>query len=75
MVFASGFVEVENDEALPEVEREIKERSVEVSGIHQDRILFLIERKNSAETKDTLESLKHIRDVRSVYLAYFSLEE
>jgi nitrate reductase NapAB chaperone NapD len=75
MVFASGFIEVEDIDMLSEVENEVRDRSVEVSGIHQDRILFLIERENSTDTKRALESLKVIKGVRNVYLAYFSLEE
>ncbi len=75
MVFASGFIEIEDIEVLSAVENEVKDRSIEVSGIHQDRILFLIERDNSAETKQALESLKDIKGVRNVYLAYFSLED
>lgn len=74
MVYASGYIEIDSEERIVAIEEILKGSDIEVSGRHQDRIVFLIERENSAETKRVLESLKDIEGVRNVYLAYFSLE-
>lgn len=74
MVYASGYIEVDSEDKIVDIEETLKGSGIEVSGRHQDRIVFLIEREDSAETKRVLESLKEIEGVRNVYLAYFSLE-
>ncbi len=75
MVFASGFIEVDSTEVIGKVECAVRVSDIEVPAIHQDRILYLIERETSAEAKKVIESLKEIEGVKNVYLAYFSLEE
>lgn len=74
MVIASGYIELNSEEMMNSVLEILKKTNVEITKAHEDRIVFLIERESSAETKNTLESLKNIDGVRNVYLAYFSLE-
>lgn len=74
MVIASGYIELNSEEMMNSVLEILKKTNVEITKAHEDRIVFLIERESSAETKKTLESLKDIDGVRNVYLAYFSLE-
>lgn len=74
MVIASGYIELNSEEMVASVTETLKSINIEISTIHQDKVVFLIERQSSDETKKTLETLKDIDGVRNVYLAYFSLE-
>jgi len=74
MVVASGFVEVNALNDVEKVVDELKLRGIEVSSINEEKIVFLIERESNAEIKKELDSLKETEGVRSVYLAYYSLE-
>ncbi|MCL4455947.1 MAG: chaperone NapD [Nitrospirae bacterium] len=74
MVVASGFIEANQAGDAEKVALELKQREIEVSDMKGEKVVFLIERETAAEIKKTLDSLKDIEGVRSVYLAYFSLE-
>ncbi len=74
MVVASGFIETNQADDAEKVARELRLREVEVSDIKGEKIVFLVEREAVSEVKTTLDSLKDIDGVRSVYLAYYSLE-
>ncbi len=75
MIFASGFIEANEPADAGKVRRSLEERDVEVTGMNGEKVVFLIERQTPAEVKAVLDSLKDIDGARSVYLAYFSLEE
>jgi|GEM_PF-661084 len=74
MIFASGFVEANEEQLTNSVAAELKARQIEVNGINGDRIVFLIERETAQAVKAELEGLGSISGVRSVHLTYFSLE-
>lgn len=75
MIVASGFIEANEPGDAARVRRSLEERRVEVTGTNGEKVVFLIERESAGEVKAVLDSLKDIDGVRSVYLAYFSLEE
>ncbi|MEW5746676.1 MAG: chaperone NapD [Nitrospirota bacterium] len=74
MIVASGFIEVNEERDVETVVKALEEREVEVTDRKDEKIVFLIEREATGQVKETLDSLKNIEGVRSVYLAYFSLE-
>lgn len=75
MVIASGFVEANEAKDVDLVVNGLKARGVEVNGVKDDRIVFLVERDTTSEVKNELEALKYIEGIRSVYLTYYSLED
>ncbi|MBZ0157867.1 MAG: chaperone NapD [Alphaproteobacteria bacterium] len=74
MIFASGFVEANGIEEVGRVLDTLRERNIEVTDMKEEKLVFLIERETVGQVKEALESLKDIEGVRSVYLAYYSLE-
>jgi len=74
MVIASGFVEVNDLGNVEKVINELKRRTVEINEVEKEKIIFLIERETIDALKAELDSLKEIEGVRSVHLAYYSLE-
>jgi nitrate reductase NapAB chaperone NapD len=74
MVIASGFVEVNELENVETVMGEIQKRGIEVSEVKDEKVVFLIERKDMAVVRAELDSLKDIDNVKNVHLAYYSLE-
>ena len=74
MVVASGFIETNQAGDAEKVALELRHRGIEVSDMKGEKVVFLVERETAGEIKKTLDSLKDIEGVRSVYLAYFSLE-
>jgi nitrate reductase NapAB chaperone NapD len=74
MVIASGFIEANGVNDVERVVDELKTRGVEVNEVKDEKIVFLVERETAQEVKNSLDSLKDIDGVRSVYLAYYSLE-
>ena len=75
MILASGFLETNDPAHNEKVIQTLRERAVEVSGVKDEKIVFLIERETASEVKAVLDSLKDIEGVRNVYLAYYSIEE
>lgn len=75
MVVASGFVEANDAGEVDKVIVALKERGAEVSDVKEEKVVFLVEKESIGEVKDSVESFKHIDGVRSVYLAYYSLED
>jgi len=74
MIVASGFVEANEPADVEKVVESLKASNIEANDIKEDRITFLIERETVNEVKGALDSLKDIEGVRSVYLAYYSLQ-
>ena len=74
MIVASGFVETDGLGSVDGVVGELKERGLEVNEIVQVKVVFLIERDSVAAVKKELDSLKDINGVKTVHLAYYSLE-
>ncbi|HAK88589.1 MAG: hypothetical protein A2X55_05370 [Nitrospirae bacterium GWB2_47_37] len=74
MVVASGFIEANQAGDAEKVSEELKTRSIEVTDMKGEKVVFLVERETVGEIKKILDSLRDIDGVRSVYLAYYSLE-
>ncbi len=74
MLVASGYVEVNEENELEQVKAALEADQIEVTEAQGVKIVFLIERERAKEVKAALESLKDIPGVRTVYLAYYSLE-
>jgi nitrate reductase NapAB chaperone NapD len=74
MIVASGFVEVNGLDNVEKIMNELKSRSIEVSEVKDEKVVFLIERKDMEVVKAELDSLKDIDNVKNVHLAYYSLE-
>lgn len=75
MIFASGYIELNSSDDYTYVKERLNQRQISVTAYEGDRLTFLIEKEDSSVIKKDLESMKEIEGVRSVYLAYFSLEE
>ncbi|MCX8070744.1 MAG: hypothetical protein N2738_09600 [Thermodesulfovibrionales bacterium] len=75
MIFASGYIELNSTEDYNSVKERLNERQISITAYEGDRMTFLIEKEDSSVVKKDLESMKEIEGVRSVYLAYFSLED
>ena len=75
MILASGFLETNDPADNEKVIQILRERAVEVSGVKDEKIVFLIERKTASEVRPVLDSMRDIEGVRNVYLAYYSIEE
>lgn len=73
-MIASGFVEANGLQDVDKVIDELRRRGVEVNETSGEKIVFLVERESEGEVKREIESLKEIEGVRSVYLAYYSIE-
>lgn len=73
-MIASGFVEANGLQDVDKVIDELRRRGVEVNETSGGKIVFLVERESAGEVKREIESLKEIDGVRSVYLAYYSIE-
>ncbi len=74
MIVASGFIEANDAKDVESVVDELKSRGLEVNEVKDEKIVFLIERETASEAKNSLDSLKDIKGVRNVYLAYYSIE-
>jgi len=74
MLVASGYVEVNEENDLDEVKAALETAAIEVTEALGEKIVFLIERDQAKEVKAALDHLKDIPGVRTVYLAYYSLE-
>ncbi|MFU8819864.1 MAG: chaperone NapD [Desulfurivibrio sp.] len=74
MLVASGYVEVNEENDLNEVKAALSAKNIEITNAREEKIVFLIERDHAREVKAALDSLKDIPGVRTVYLAYYSLE-
>ncbi len=81
MLIISGFIEVSEEELIPEIVAALKERNIEVHNIEAQRIVFLMERDSllasgiEGRIRKELDSLKEIEGVSDVCLAYFCLDE
>jgi hypothetical protein len=75
MPIASGFVEADSADDAPGVVAEFQRLGVEVPGVTGDRVLFLVERARGADLRAAVESFGAMAGVRSVYVAYVSVEE
>lgn len=81
MIIVSGFIDVNNQEAIPAIVEALKERNVEVHDIKDGKIVFLVEREIEDLTgvegriRKELDSLKDIDGINNVYLAYFGLDD
>lgn len=74
MLVASGYVEVNEESELEQVKASLEAANIEITETRGIKIVFLIERDQAGEVKAALDSLKDIPGVRTVYLAYYSLE-
>ena len=74
MLVASGYVEVNEENELEQVKATLAAEQIEVTEAQGVKIVFLIERDHAKEVKAALDGLKDIPGVRTVYLAYYSLE-
>ncbi|MCE5195405.1 MAG: chaperone NapD [Nitrospiraceae bacterium] len=74
MVFASGFVEINDINEIDKLKEELKSRSIIVDETKEEKIIFLVERETIGDVKKTLDELRDVDGIRSVYLAYYSLE-
>lgn len=74
MIFSSGFIEADDNNRVQGIIEELEKNKLEVTGVKNEKIVFLVERETTGEVKAALDSLKNIDGVRSVYLAYYSLD-
>ncbi len=74
MIVASGYLEVNGIHNVGEIVSELKRREIGINDIAEERIMFLLERENVDIIKSEIALLKDIRDVRSVHLTYYSVE-
>jgi nitrate reductase NapAB chaperone NapD len=74
MIIASGFIEVDGLHNVEKVMGELKKRGMEVNEVEKVKVTFLIERETIGDVKSELDSLRDIKDVRNVHLAYYTLE-
>ncbi|TBV80717.1 MAG: hypothetical protein EYX74_05400 [Desulfobulbaceae bacterium] len=74
MLVASGYVETNEEAEVPAVMAAFKLDNIEVTDTQGEKILFLIERDTTKQLKTVLESLKDVNGVRTISLAYYSLE-
>lgn len=74
MIVASGFVVINELDDMERVVSGLKAKEVEVNDAKDDKIVFLVEKETVSEAKALLDSLKDVEGVRSIYLAYYSLE-
>ncbi len=81
MIIVSGFIEVDDMEAIPSIIEALKERNVEVHDIKEQKIVFLMERDieglpgMEGRIRKELDSLREIEGISNVYLAYFCLDD
>lgn len=73
MPIASGFLEVLDNEVLERVIDILKANAIEVIGVENKRIVYLIERESLFEIESTLKFMKGIEGVLDVFLTYYSL--
>lgn len=74
MIVASGFVEVNEEKDAERVAEAIRARGFEVCEVNGEKVVYLLEREQPGDVRPEIDALKQIDGVRSVYLAYFSLE-
>jgi len=74
-MIVSGFVEVINESEVERIVESLRELRLEVHGIKDGKIVYLIEREDPKEIERTLETLKTIEGVKNVYLCYFTIED
>ncbi len=74
-MIVSGFVEVINESEVDRIVESLRELRLEVHGIKDEKIVYLIEREDPKEIERTLEMLKTIEGVKNVYLCYFTIED
>lgn len=74
MLVASGYVEVNEPGEVEGVKAALSAENIEITNAEDEKIVFLIERDQAKEVKAALDLLKEIPGVRTVYLAYYSLE-
>jgi len=74
MVIVSGFVEANSVDDVENVSEALKEKSISVTDTKEEKVVFLIEKEDVAEVKLDLNSMKDIKGVRNVYLAYYSID-
>ncbi len=81
MIIVSGYIEVNDREAIPLIIEALKERNLEVHDIKEQKIVFLMERDLEGmpgvegRIRRELDSLKEIEGISNVYLAYFCYDE
>jgi nitrate reductase NapAB chaperone NapD len=74
VIVASGFVEANQEQDVPAVVAALQSRGFEVSERTREKIVYLYEGESAGAVRGQIDALKDIPGVRSVYLAYFSLE-
>lgn len=74
MIVASGFVVLNELDDMEKVIGTLKTIDIEINEAKDDKIVFLVERETVSEAKALLDSFKDIEGVRSIYLAYYSIE-
>jgi hypothetical protein len=74
MLIASGYIEAHDESHVDAVVNDLKGRNIEVTGINEEKVAFLIERDTGPEMKRELDTLKDVEGARGVYLTYYSLE-
>jgi nitrate reductase NapAB chaperone NapD len=75
MPVASGFIEANTLEDVDRVISVLLQRGTEVHEVKGGKVVFLVEKETLAAVKAVLESLNALDGVRSVSLAYYSLDE
>ncbi|MCX8031042.1 MAG: chaperone NapD [Thermodesulfovibrionales bacterium] len=74
MIIASGYVEVNDISDIEKVVSSLKSIGIEINGIKDEKIVYLIENQDISSIRKEIDALKNIEGVRNVYLTYFSLE-
>lgn len=74
MVIVSGFVEANSIDDVQNVSEEIKKKNISVTDTKEEKVVFLIEKEDIAQVKLDLDSINDLDGVRSVYLAYYSID-
>ena len=74
MVVASGYIEGNDHAAVDGIMDELFRRDIDVTGVQNERVVFLIVRENAEDVKRELDALHSIEGARGVFIAYYSLE-
>ena len=75
MFITSGFIDVNDIGSVDVFVQYLKDRGIEVTGIKDERIVFLIEREKIGELKKEINDLKSVEEIKNVYITYYSVAD
>ncbi len=74
MFITSGYVELHDINSIDSFADRMLDMGIEVTDIKDDKIVFLIERKTTAEVRREVDNLKSFEDVKNVSIAYYTVD-